>query len=98
MILLLKTLILPAKMAKRARMTTDDVPDALYSSDEDDSDVDDPDKPFMDGNDDEFSDLNGEEDDDEDMDTLLTSCHLSSRYFPKHLSTAHPISNVDHKP
>ena len=58
-------------MTKRARMSTQDVIDAIYSDDDDDDfDVDDPDEPFMDGSDDDFSDLEGElDDDDEDMDT-----------------------------
>ena len=66
--------ILPAKMTKRARMTTQDVIDAIYS-DDDDSDVDDPDEPFMDGSDDDFSDLDGEEDDYDGDDYMDTSSH-----------------------
>ena len=49
--------ILPAKMTKRARMSTQDVIDAIYSDDNYD-----PDEPFMDGSDDDFSDLDGEDD------------------------------------
>jgi hypothetical protein len=57
-------------MTKRARMSTQDVIDAIYS-DDDDSDVD-PDEPFMEGSDD---DLDGEIDDDsdEDMDTDMST-------------------------
>ena len=53
-------------MTKRARMTTQDLIDAI-SDDDGDSDVDDPDEPFMDGSDDDFSDLDGEELDDDNM-------------------------------
>ena len=59
-------------MTKRARISTQDVIDAIYSDDEDDFDVDDPDEPFMEGSDDNFLDLDGELDDDsndDDMDT-----------------------------
>ena len=46
-------------MTKRARMSTQDVIDAIYSDDDDDFDVDDPDEPFMDGSDHDYSDLDG---------------------------------------
>ena len=45
-------------MTKKARMSTQDV---TYA-------VDDPNKPFMDGSDDDFSDLDGELDEDDDND------------------------------
>ena len=43
-------------MTKRARMSTQNVIDAIYSDDDDDFDVDDPNEPFMDRSDDNFSD------------------------------------------
>ena len=65
-------------MTKRARMSTQDVIDAIYSDDDDDFDVDDPDEPFMEGSDDDFSDLDGELDDAdgyEDMDMDMGRPH-----------------------
>ena len=84
-------MILIAKMAKRARLTTTDVLDAIYS-DEDDSDVDDPDEPFMYGSDDEFSDLNGEDDypDDEDNDNMDTSPPHSPPQAPPAANSTQP--------
>ena len=76
-------------MTKRARMSTQDVIDAIYC-DDDDSKVDDPDEPFMDGSDDDFSDLDSEDDfsdldgeengdgNDDDMDTTSHSPSVSS--------------------
>ena len=60
-------------------MTTEDVIDALTDDDDDNSDVD-PDEPFMDGSDDDFSDLDGEEfdDDDDNMDSTSYSPPVSS--------------------
>ena len=49
-------------------MTTQDVIDAISDDDDGDSDVDDPDEPFMDGSDDDLSDLDREESDDDNMD------------------------------
>ena len=49
-------LILIAKMSKRVRMNTEDVLQRLDDDENDEFEVDDPDKPFMDGSD-EFSDL-----------------------------------------
>ena len=66
-------------------MSTQDVTDAIYSDDDDDFDVDDPDEPFMDGSDDDFSDLEGELDDDdndEDMDTDMSTPHSPSASPP----------------
>ena len=57
-------------MTKRARYTTEKVL-AVDSDDEDDYDVDDPAEPFMDGSDEEFSDLDGEDDMDNNMDVSL---------------------------
>lgn len=55
-------------MTKRARYTTDEVLLAVDSDDEDDYDVDDPGEPFMDGSDEEFSDLDEDDDLDNNMD------------------------------
>ena len=67
-------------MTKRARMTTQDVIDAISGDDDDDSDVDDPDEPSMDGSDGDFSDLDGEEldDDDDNMDCTSYSPPVNS--------------------
>ena len=74
-----------AKMTKRARMTTEDVLEAIDYSDED-CEYDDPEEPFTYGSDDEFSDLNGEDDEnDDDMATLpspLTTCPGTSGTSP----------------
>ena len=55
-------------MTKRARYTTEEVLLAVDSDDEDDYDVDDPGEPFMDGSDEEFSDLDEDDDLDNNMD------------------------------
>ena len=52
-------LILIAKLSKRARMNTEDVLQRLYDDEDNEFEVDDPDKPFVDGSDEEFSDLDG---------------------------------------
>ena len=66
-------------MTKRARMSTQDMIDAIHSDDDNDFDVDDPDQPFMEGSGDDFSDLEGELDDDDgndkDMDTDMGTPH-----------------------
>ena len=55
-------------MAKRARLTVDDMVQQCADSDDDYADFEyDPDEPVMEGSDDEFSDLEGDEPDD-DMD------------------------------
>ena len=60
-------------MTKRARNTTEEVLLAVDSDDEDDCDVDDPDEPFMDGSD-EFSDLDGDDNNlDDNMDVSPSS-------------------------
>ena len=60
-------------MAKRARLTVDDVVQQCADSDDDYADFEyDPDEPVMEGSDDEFSDLEGDEPDndmDDDPDT-----------------------------
>ena len=57
-------------MAKRARLTVDDVVQQCADSDDDYADFEyDPDEPVMEGSDDEFSDLEGDEPDD-DPDTI----------------------------
>ena len=53
-------------MAKRARLTVDDVVQQCADSDDDYADFEyDPDEPVMEGSDDEFSDLEGDEPDDD---------------------------------
>ena len=75
-------------MAKRPRLTTQDVLYAIDSSDDEDFEVD---EPFTDGSDDEFEDLNGEEDDD-NMD-------VSPPYSPQGtLPGASPDSSPDSSP
>ena len=64
-------------MAKGARMSTQDVIDAIYS-DDDDFDVGNPDEPSMDGSDYDFRTWRELDDDhnDEDMDTWVHHTHL----------------------
>ena len=77
-------------MAKRPRLTTQDVLYATDSSDDEDFEVDDPDEPFMDGSDDEFEDPNGEDDDNMDV---------SPPYSPQGtLLGASPDSSPDSSP
>ena len=57
-------------MTKRLHFTLDEVLDRVAHDDED---LDDFDEPIMEGSDDEFSDLNGEDiDDDNEMDNVTT--------------------------
>ena len=81
-------------MSKRARINTEDVLLALGISydDEDEFEVDDPDKSFMDRSDDDFSDLDGEEDDadDNDMDTTPSDSPLSMPSQSDHSSPSAP--------
>ena len=60
-------------MAKRARLTVDEVLLYCDGSNEDYDDYIDPDEPIMDGSDDEFSDLEGNELDDETEEGNLDS-------------------------
>ena len=69
-------------MTKRARYTTEEVLLAIDSDDEGDYDVDDPGKPFMDGSDEEFSDL-----DEDNMD--VSPPHSPLGLPPLQLCTGH---------
>ena len=69
-------------MTKRARLTTQAVIDALHSDEEDDFEVDDPEEPFMEGSDDEFSDLEDVKEDDEDEDNDNTPPHSPQSSSP----------------
>lgn len=63
-------------MAKRARLTVDDVVQQCVDSDDDYADYDlDPDEPVMEGSDDEFSDLEGDESDDDLDESNLDTMH-----------------------
>ena len=55
-----------ATMTKRARLTTQAVLDAIAISDDEEFEVDDPAEPFMEGSDEEFSDLDDLDDDYDD--------------------------------
>ena len=83
-------------------MTTQDVLDAMDHSDEEDYDVD---EPCMYGSDEEFSDLSGEEDnEDDDMDTstphspLLTSPATSASPDSSHPGSLPPTWTSNLKP
>ena len=53
-------------MTKRARLSTQAVLDAIAFSDDEECEWDDPAEPFMEGSDEEFSDLDDLDDDDYD--------------------------------
>ena len=92
------TSILIAKMTKRARLTTQEVLEAFDYSDEEDYDVGNPDEPFMEGSDDDFSDLDGEEDNSDNIDVsppmspLGTPARSSSSASPQSFPQANIVT------
>ena len=78
-------------MTKRARLTTQAVLDAIAFSDDEEREVDDPAEPFMDGSDEEFSDL-----DDLDLDDNYDDEQPSLFDLPPGSSQSCPLSSTPH--
>ena len=95
-------------MTKRARLTTQAVLDAIAFSDDEEFKVDDPAEPFMEGSDEEFSNLDDLDDDynDDEQPSLFDlppgssqSCPLSSTlYSSQSLTSSSPPSSQSHPP